>query len=430
MGLLKLSQIRDYWSTNEVLATPWFPAVMSRDHFFRILRFIHLADSSKQKKEDEEGYDALYKVRPLIDHLTAVFPKYYQPARELSLDEMMIGTRCRIAFLQYLPKKPTRFGIKVFVISEAKTGYVLNFQVYTGAVPGVSSSSSKKHGVAYRVVMELVDNYEGKGHCLFIDNYYTSPQLLIDLLEKNIYCAGTIRPNRKNFPRDIVPSGGGDIGTFRFATTNKLTAVWWRDRRDVYAISNMHNTSSTLVMKRPKGCKDKQPTPCPTIIADYNSFMGGVDLTDQHLSYYSLSNRRTIKWWKKVFWRLVDLCIVNAWIIYRCNYPNDSDINSQKAFRVKLAEELVQPLLNLRASTDCPDYLNVHRGKSATSETHLKGKHFPSKSQQRGRCCVCSRQQSSTGRRKDTKTQNYCKKCNAFLCFGSCFEVYRTRTSY
>ena len=132
--------------------------------------------------------------------------------------------------------------------------------------------------------MELVKNYEGKGHCLFIDNYYTSPQLLIDLLEKNKYCTGTIRTTRKNLPLDIVPSGGGDIGTFRFATTNKLTAVWWRDRRGVYAISNMHNTSSTLVMKRPKGCKDKQPTPCPTIIADYNSFMGGVDLTDQHLS--------------------------------------------------------------------------------------------------------------------------------------------------
>ena len=142
-----------------------------------------------------DGYDALYKVRPLIDQLTTVFPKYYQPARELSLDEMMIGSRCRIAFLQYIPKKPTRFGIKVFVVgikvfvvSETKTGYVLNFQVYTGAVSGASSRSSKKHGVAYRVVMELVENYEGKGHCLFIDNYCTSPQLLIDLLEKNIPC--------------------------------------------------------------------------------------------------------------------------------------------------------------------------------------------------------------------------------------------------
>ena len=176
------------------------PSKLGRRHFASSSVVGARQDSSKQKNKDEEGNDALYKVRPLIDHLTAVFPKYYQPARELSLDEMMIGTRCRIAFLQYILKKPTQFGIKFFVVSETKTGYVLNFQVYTGAVSGVSSSSSKKHGVAYRVVMELVENYEGKGHCLFIDNYYTSSQLLIDLLEKNVYCTGTIRPTGKDFP--------------------------------------------------------------------------------------------------------------------------------------------------------------------------------------------------------------------------------------
>ena len=37
-----------------------------------------------------------------------------------------------------------------------------------------------------------MENCEEKGPCLFINNYYTSPQLLIDLLEKNVYCAGTI----------------------------------------------------------------------------------------------------------------------------------------------------------------------------------------------------------------------------------------------
>ena len=61
-------------------------------------------------------------------------------------------------------QKSNSIGIKVFVISKAKTGYILIFQVYTGAVSGVSSS--KKHGVAYRVVMELVDNYERKCYCL------------------------------------------------------------------------------------------------------------------------------------------------------------------------------------------------------------------------------------------------------------------------
>ena len=31
------------------------------------------------------------------------------------------------------PKKPTRFGIKVWVLAEAKSGYVFDFQVYMGA---------------------------------------------------------------------------------------------------------------------------------------------------------------------------------------------------------------------------------------------------------------------------------------------------------
>ena len=112
MGMLRLPQVSDYWSTIEVFQTPWFPIVMPRDRFFFLLRYLHLVDNREQKKKGEQGYDPLYKVRPLIDHLSAVFPIYYQPGRELSVDEMMIGTRCRISFLQYMPRKPAKFGIK------------------------------------------------------------------------------------------------------------------------------------------------------------------------------------------------------------------------------------------------------------------------------------------------------------------------------
>ena len=78
----------------------------------------------------------------------------------------------------------------------------------------------------------------------------------------------------------------------------------------------MHKDAVKTVMKRPKGSKEKRSVPCPEMVTDYNQHMGGVDLSDQHLSYYSLTTRRTLKWWKKVFWRLVDICIVNSWIIY------------------------------------------------------------------------------------------------------------------
>jgi hypothetical protein len=96
------------------------------------MKYPHLVDPEKQKRKREEGYDPLYKIRPLVDHLSAVFARYYNPERHLSIDEMMIGTRCCIAFLQYLPNKPTKFGIKVWVIAEAKTGYVLGSKYTLG----------------------------------------------------------------------------------------------------------------------------------------------------------------------------------------------------------------------------------------------------------------------------------------------------------
>ena len=367
----------------------------------------------------------MYKVRPLIDHLAAVFPKYYRPGRNVSIDEMMIGTRCRISFLEYIPKKPTRFGIKVWVLAEAKTGYVLDFDIYTGA-----EADPVKKGLGYRVVMKLMEQYQGKGHCVFIDNFYTSPQLLLDLLAHSTYCVGTVKTNRKDFPVQLIPEETMDPGSFRFATAGQLTAVWWRDRRDVYALSTMHNKSVVNVLKRPKGSREKRPLPCPSIIDDYNQYMGGVDLIDQHLSYYTMTKRRSLKWWKKVFWRLIDITIVNAWIIFHKNHPNSS-INTQKKSRLDLAENLVQPLLDLMASPTCPAYLRTTKGRKPVSTAkRLIGKPFAYKSKKRGRCLVCGDHKTSAGKRKDTKTQNFCPKCDVFLCLGKCFEDYHSRTSY
>lgn len=90
MGMLQLPQVRDYWATSGILDTPWFASIMPCDRFYAILRYLHLVDSSLQKKNGEDGYDALFKIHTLTDHLSAVFPRYYQPGQCMSVDEMMI----------------------------------------------------------------------------------------------------------------------------------------------------------------------------------------------------------------------------------------------------------------------------------------------------------------------------------------------------
>ena len=78
---------------------------MFQDRLFLLLQCLHLVKGTQQKKV---GNDLLFKVRQLIDHLSAVFPVYFHIGREHSVDEMMIGTGCGISFLQYIRKKPTK----------------------------------------------------------------------------------------------------------------------------------------------------------------------------------------------------------------------------------------------------------------------------------------------------------------------------------
>ena len=164
-----------YWYTSSIISTPWSPTVMLRDRFFTIIRFLHLVDSTQQR-----NLDVILSSKFVHSLIIFQHSRYYQPSCEISIDEKMIGTLCRVVFLQYLRQKPCKFGVKVRVPAEAKPGYVLGFQIYTGTVlPAIPTEERYiPKGLAYRVVMDLMDPYQNKGHRLFMDNFYTSVLLL------------------------------------------------------------------------------------------------------------------------------------------------------------------------------------------------------------------------------------------------------------
>ena len=132
MGMIDYPQIEDYWFTSWPFATSTFSSVMSRDRFSLILRFLHLNDNSGYKQKGEAGYDAIYKIRPFLTELLQRFEMMYTPEKELSLDEAMIRFKGRLSFIQYMPKKPTKWGLKAFVLADSKTGYTFRWHLYTG----------------------------------------------------------------------------------------------------------------------------------------------------------------------------------------------------------------------------------------------------------------------------------------------------------
>ena len=96
----------------------------------------------------------------------------------------------------------TVYAKKAHTLWYQSVGYsrnnVLDFAIYTGA-----TDDKKTTDLGQKVVLKLMEQYRGKGHCLFIDNFYTSPSLLLALLDQGTYCTGTVCTNRKGFPKQL-----------------------------------------------------------------------------------------------------------------------------------------------------------------------------------------------------------------------------------
>ena len=60
------------------------------------------------------------------------FEALYTLHQHVTMDEAMIPFKGRLSFKQYMKAKPTKWGIKVFVLSDATNGYVYRIEIYTG----------------------------------------------------------------------------------------------------------------------------------------------------------------------------------------------------------------------------------------------------------------------------------------------------------
>jgi hypothetical protein len=89
---------------------------------------------------------------------------------------------------QYLPKKPHKWGIKVWA-SCGVSGIVYDFQIYTGSGSG-SDNDDPNLGVGGNVVRHLTSSLpENVGHKEYFDNYFSSVYLSISYPEQCL-CAG------------------------------------------------------------------------------------------------------------------------------------------------------------------------------------------------------------------------------------------------
>ena len=348
-----------------------------------------------------------------MDPLIQSFQRMFVPQQQLSIDEAMISFKGRLSFLQYLPKKPKKWGMKAWALADSKMGYVWNWKLYTGKEDEAGSEP-----LGERVVTGLLTGLEHKGYHVYFDNFYTSPSLCKHLHTVGFGSCGTVRLDRRNIP-DTFKSAilkKGEIATYR---DDELFGLKWKDKRVVSMLSTIHDDTMISKERRNRQASGGVETiQKPLIIEEYNQYMGGVDKSDQLVVYYGF-RRSSKKWWKRAFFHLMELTMVNAYILYCYNTPKKERITHLK-FRLDVAKAL------LEAAHPVPSLRYQPPPGAANVPLRLTGRHFPEPAGGRPDCKVCS--DRAAGKRKQTQWQ--CKTCKVAMCIYPCFERYHTVKHY
>lgn len=137
--------------------------------------------------------------------------------------------------------------------------------------------------------------------------------------------------------------------------------------------------------------------------------MAGVDKADQYSTTYEV-DRKSNKWWKRVYHRLLQITVSNAWIIFKQLKKDDLQLID---FLVPLAESLVE---NGKYGTKNQRKMGAGR-PSKRSKFMVNVHHQPVESGSLRRCRFCSL------KKQQKRTEWLCNSCDVPLCVG-CFVHY------
>lgn len=437
MSIVHMPNCRSYWSNS--LSFPQIKNVMSEKRFEFIRKSLHFNDNANLDINDA-NYDRLHKLRPVIDHLNSKFRSI--PLEEkLSVDEQMCASKARHHMKQYMPAKPHKWGYKLFILCGV-SGFSYKFEIYTGRENDEINRLPEEPnlGASANVVVRLsriVPN--GKNYVIYFDNYYTSLSLLHYLANRGIYSLGTVRRNR--LPNCKLPSEDKikklDRGfSVEFVCDFEgvdISSVAWKDNKTVCLLSTYSGELPKGKIERyDRKSKQRINIDCPNLVLEYNKHMGGVDLMDSLIGRYHIKIKSK-KWYMRLFYHLLDMTLVNAWLLYRRSlmqkgeqkYINLADFRAEVAYC--LCNLGSQRLSKRGRPSDLEKEIVEKKKRSATTayippkDVRLDGQsHWPLCTQERQRC-------------KFPKCSSFsymkCSKCGLHFCLNknnNCFHKFHT----
>lgn len=238
----------------------------------------HLRFDNTETRNDRKQWDKLAPIRQVFEMFLNNCKKGYTIGEFATVDEMLEAFRGRCSFKQYMPKKPNKYGIKIFSLVDAKTWYVLNMEPYVGQQP---EGPFRAKNDPQSIVERLFQPISGTGRNITCDNWFTSFPLITSLLNRHrTTCVGRVRKNKRELPIEFVDSKKRPVGSSVFGFQEDITIVSYvpKKGKNVILASSMHHDDS---IDSSTGDKSK-----PEIVTFYNSTKRGVDVVDKLCAYY------------------------------------------------------------------------------------------------------------------------------------------------
>ena len=96
------------------------------------------------------------KIEHVVFHMKQRVLDNFVPSRDIAIDGSTAGFEGRICFRMYHPQKPTKWGLRMYVLADSANGYICCFEPYYGKCT-TDSLARPDMSFTSRIVLHLCD---------------------------------------------------------------------------------------------------------------------------------------------------------------------------------------------------------------------------------------------------------------------------------
>ena len=193
-----------------------------------------------------------------------------------------------------------------------------------------------------------------------------------------------------------------------------LSCLGWQDTKPVHIVSTGISTNQCTILRRVKGNKNQIPVSSANVINRYQRYMGGVDRNDYlRMSRYSVQTSNvTKKWYKLFFSAMIDLCLVNSFILWKIMNRNSRNSSEHGWFQEQVAIGLLNTRMVSRSRSSTPTGTRSAKNDNTSHKIvrYDVGEGYQGREKRYRRCFVCQ----YLGFR--SMSEHYCNTCNVCVC--------------